>query len=271
MNATNPIRAALAKLEVLGAPLLIHSSIRSLADDRRDAVEIIIDTCLATRTTLMVPSWTEHLFEIDRPSDASLQQVSRTGTLTNVYRTESRLIDGNMGSFARSIVERSDRVRGVHPLNSFAAVGPDAEAIIRDQTYTDVYSPIVKLAELGGNILLIGVGLNRMTAFHLAEQNAGRQLFARWALDPAGAPRVALTGGCSEGFPRLWPAVSSIASELDVNGSHWISFPAHDVIRAASHAINTGAIDTTCSPTCRRCPATAASGSIPHEVIGILN
>lgn len=275
MNASDPIEVALDKLNVLGAPLLLHSSMRSLGDRRHDAADVIVNTCIRTSTTLVVPSWTESYFEIDPPPRVDTQrlreEVSAVGrpALTfsaptkpaEIYHPDSCRIDDDMGRLPHSIIDRPDRVRGPHPLNSFAAVGPSADGIVLGQTYADVYAPIVQLASLGGHILLIGVGLNRMTAFHLAEQYAGRRLCTRWALDPAGHPRAVLTGGCSEGFPHLWPAVRSLASTLIINGSQWLSFPAHDVIQAVTHAISTRAIDTACSTTCHRCADSAASGS----------
>lgn len=50
--------------------------------------------------------------------------------------------------------------------------------------------PIREPAGRHGTILLVGVGLNRMTALHLAEQRSGRRLVRRWARDEEGEIRM---------------------------------------------------------------------------------
>ena len=47
-------------------------------------------------------------------------------------------------------------MRGTHPLNSFAALGPLADKLISAQSSSDVYGPIRELAAYEGLILLIG-------------------------------------------------------------------------------------------------------------------
>ena len=101
----------------------------------------------------------------------------------------------------------------MHPLNSFAAVGPRAAELVAAQSPTDVYGPIRELAAQNGTILLIGVRLNRMTAIHLAEQQSGRRLFLRWARDTDGQVRMVEVGSCSEGFPALEPTLAPYAPQ----------------------------------------------------------
>jgi aminoglycoside 3-N-acetyltransferase len=91
-----------------------------------------------------------------------------------------------MGAIPAAVVTREGRARGVHPLNSFSALGPRADELIRDQTAIDVYAPFEHLREMGGSVVMMGVGLDSMTLLHYAEQLAGRALFIRWAVGPAG-------------------------------------------------------------------------------------
>lgn len=67
-------------------------------------------------------------------------------------------------------VKRSD-----HPARSVAAVGKNAEYITKGHDLSNIFgddSPIDKLYKLNGYILLLGVGYNKNTSFHLAETKA---------------------------------------------------------------------------------------------------
>ena len=64
-------------------------------------------------------------------------------------------------------------VRSDHPLGSFVARGPQAEALMASHNLTDPFgetSPLGEMYRLGGvKILLIGVGFDKCTALHYAE------------------------------------------------------------------------------------------------------
>nr|WP_227375681.1 AAC(3) family N-acetyltransferase [Haladaptatus halobius] len=59
-----------------------------------------------------------------------------------------------------------------HPHYSFAARGADAESVVADHEYDfglDESSPLARLYELGGSVLLLGAGHDSNTSLHLAE------------------------------------------------------------------------------------------------------
>ena len=78
-------------------------------------------------------------------------------------------------------------LRSDHPNNSFAAYGPNADFLVKDHALTELagnQSPIGKLYELDGHVLLLGVEHWNNTSLHLAEFRAdypGKKLL------PAGA------------------------------------------------------------------------------------
>ncbi|MET9019635.1 AAC(3) family N-acetyltransferase [Actinopolymorpha sp. NPDC004070] len=62
--------------------------------------------------------------------------------------------------------------RSAHPEASFAALGPRAERLLADQRDDDPFgvdSPLERLCEHGGQVLLLGAPLSRLTLCHHAE------------------------------------------------------------------------------------------------------
>ncbi|WP_256759391.1 aminoglycoside N(3)-acetyltransferase [Cohnella sp. WQ 127256] len=65
--------------------------------------------------------------------------------------------------------------RSDHPARSVAAVGKHAEFLTKDHDISNIFgkdSPVDKLYELDGFILLIGVGYDKNTSLHLSETRA---------------------------------------------------------------------------------------------------
>ena len=66
-------------------------------------------------------------------------------------------------------------VRSDHPARSVAAWGKYAEYLVEDHDLSNVFgegSPVGKLYELNGEVLLIGVGYDKNTSLHLADVRA---------------------------------------------------------------------------------------------------
>ena len=125
----------------------------------------------------------------------------------------------------------------------------------------DVYAPLRILTARDGFLLLIGVGLDRMTMLHLAEERAGRTLFRRWANGPDGRPMEVEVGSCSNGFGNLDPILGRLARETTVGSSRWRAFPARPTVEAAVEAIRERPEITHCGrPDCLRCADAVAGG-----------
>jgi Aminoglycoside 3-N-acetyltransferase len=179
------------------------------------------------------------------------------------YAAGCGLINPGLGVLPATLISRAGAVRGEHPLNSFAALGPLADELIAAQSPADVYGPIRELAARAGLILLIGVGLNRMTALHLAEQQSGRRLFLRWARGADGQLSMFEVGSCSEGFPRLEPTLHPYARTAVAGGSRWRAYPARQTLAAAATAITEDQGITRCpDDDCLLCRDSIAGGPI---------
>ncbi|NUR26920.1 MAG: AAC(3) family N-acetyltransferase [Catenulispora sp.] len=77
-----------------------------------------------------------------------------------------------MGVFAEYVRTHATACRSGHPTSSFAALGPAAEELtaVHPRTcHLGDDSPLGALARRDGQVLLLGVGFEKTTAFHLAE------------------------------------------------------------------------------------------------------
>lgn len=266
------LTAAVDELAPADCPLMVHVSLRSLGTPITGGADTLLDALLTRGRTVLVPAFTEPQFGL--PAPAALRPA-RNGVDYRTFPAEPAspegtaytrgcgLINTGLGVFPATLIKRDGAVRGDHPLNSFAATGPQAAGLIAAQSSADVYGPIRELAAREGRILLIGVGLNRMTAIHLAEQQSGRRLFLRWAKTADGRVSTFEVGSCSEGFPRLEPVLAQYAYPAVVGDSRWQAFPARQVLDAASTAIREDqSITRCCDSNCLLCRDSTAGGPL---------
>ncbi len=270
------IRAAVRDLHLAGQPLCVHASLRSFGNVEGGAATIV-DALLADGCTVMVPTFSTSAFEVwPSPRDLIPQNAwgpeapsGPTPGATRVYTSDSPEIDDDMGAIAAALLARPGRVRGRHPLNSFSAVGPRAHELIDRQTPSRVYGPLDALIEARGLVVLMGVGFNRLTLLHAAEQRAGRALFIRWALDADGRIIRVRVGGCSEGFRRLASVLAPLTTERTVGRSRWLVLPAAAAFDAAARAIQREPTVTHCDdPVCARCEDAIRGGPTTPEQLG---
>lgn len=250
--------------------MCVHSSLRSFG--RVDGgARAVVRAFLAEGCTLLVPTFSS-AFEIEPPAhmrferngwDYERAHATTRGRSEGTYATDSTEIDRDMGAIPAAVVSWPGRVRGRHPTDSFAAVGARAPELVSGQSHADVCAPLEELARAGGYVLLMGVGLERMTLLHLAEKEAGRELFRRWAKDERGRPAVVEVGGCSEGFGKLGPSLNPITRTAVVGRSTWRLLPAAEAVARASAAIRADPRITHCGvEDCERCDDAVAGGPV---------
>jgi aminoglycoside 3-N-acetyltransferase len=77
-----------------------------------------------------------------------------------------------MGAIAERVRTWPGSARSGHPLTSFAAIGPRAEQLMAGHHLSSLLgerSPLARLEQADAKVLLLGVGFEKCTAFHLAE------------------------------------------------------------------------------------------------------
>jgi aminoglycoside 3-N-acetyltransferase len=146
-----------------GADVLVHSSLSSFGHVRGGA-ETVIHALLETvgpHGTVLVPTLTgsEELDARNPPFFDPDSTPCWTGRIPETLR------------------QRPDAVRSHHPTHSVAAIGARAQALTRDHEFSITPcgpdSPYGRLAQDGGQILLLGVTHSVNTTFHHVEEIVG--------------------------------------------------------------------------------------------------
>jgi aminoglycoside 3-N-acetyltransferase len=146
-----------------GGVVLVHSSLRSLARPPATHVpggaDAVIQGLLTTLTaggTLLMPALSYENVTAEHPVFDARQTASCVGLVTETFR------------------RRQGVLRSVHPTHSVCGLGPKAAALLNgheeDRTPCGKHSPFRKLGDLGGQILMLGCGLQANTSVHAIEE-----------------------------------------------------------------------------------------------------
>lgn len=246
-----------------------HTSLSSFGHIDGGA-EALMQAYLDAGCTLMVPSH-HYGFGVPAPKGMDYPQNGQDPNEDEpalpdplpVYDPSMTMLSSSMGALPRAVVAHKESLRGIHPHNSFAAVGPHAKALIQAQTLMDVYAPLKLAAQMGGQIVLMGVNLNRCTAIHWAEEMAGHNLFRQWHATAKGTIEESCVGSCSEGFHKLDDVVSPFERRTNVGNSLWRIFPLQQTMQAVAKELEQNPAITHCDdPDCPRCRDMILGGPI---------
>ncbi len=161
-----------------GATVLVHSSLSALgyvAGGAR-AVVMALSDVLGPTGTLVVPT---HSGELSDPRywnhppipEAWWPTVRNSMPAYDPALTATR----QMGAIAEMVRHLPGAVRSSHPRVSFCAVGPNASFVTAKhglENGFDERSPLARLYDLAGTVLLLGVGHANNTSLHLGEGRA---------------------------------------------------------------------------------------------------
>ena len=136
-----------------GGVLLVHTSFRAVRPIEGGPLGLIeaLRDALGADGTLVMPAWTG---VDDEPFDPATTEVA-----------------ADLGIVAGTFWRLPGVVRSKHPF-AFAATGPRAEEIVADPLPLPPHipaSPVGRVHELDGQVLLLGVGHDADTTLHLAE------------------------------------------------------------------------------------------------------
>ena len=161
-----------------GMVLLVHSSLSAMGWVCGGPVSVIIalQQALGATGTLVMPTHSTDLTEPSRwenpPVPESWWPVIRAAMPAyHPDLTPTR----SMGVIAETFRKQKGVLRSAHPHHSFCAYGPQASHITDNHSLAcglGEGSPLARIYDLDGFVLLRGVGHDRNTSMHLAEYRA---------------------------------------------------------------------------------------------------
>jgi aminoglycoside 3-N-acetyltransferase len=170
-----------------GDTVLLHASMRRLGwvcGGATAVVQALLDV-IGAAGTLVVPAQTP--FNRD---PATWRNPTVPPSLWEHVRQQLPAFQADlspsegMGAVAERVRTWPGAGRSNHPITSFAAVGPRAGRLLARHDLDSQLgerSPLASLETAQARILLLGVGFDRCTAFHLAEYRLPRQRVRRYS------------------------------------------------------------------------------------------
>lgn len=173
------IVAALKQLGVdKGQNIMVHTSLSSLGfvcGGAQVVIEALLE-CVGDEGTIMMP--TQSWKNLDPSTGVHWEEPEEWWQIIRdnwpAYHKDITPTN-TMGAVAEMFRSWPGSLRSEHPARSVAANGRYAEHLTKDHDLSNIFgegSPIAKLYELDGYVLLIGVGYDKNTSIHLADVRA---------------------------------------------------------------------------------------------------
>jgi aminoglycoside 3-N-acetyltransferase len=161
-----------------GATLLTHSSLSSIGwvCGGPAAAILALEGALTEGGTLVMPTHSADCADPEHWEDPPVPETWWETIRAEMpyFRTDLTPTRG-MGAIPEAFRKQDGVMRSNHPIASFAAWGKDRDYMLQDSKLDycqDEESPLGRVYEKDGRILLLGVGYDRCTSLHLAEYKA---------------------------------------------------------------------------------------------------
>lgn len=242
------IAEGLRRLGLDGSSSVIaHASLRSFGYVEGGATAVC-RALLAVCGTVLMPAFSDDETAVPAPPGlvrplnavlvaSSWQEFDEAMARAKPFSKDTP-IDREIGVIPETMRREMPCARSAHPRMSFIAAGRHAEELTAAGRLDWCLGPIEALAARDGGVLLLGVGHDKNTAIHLAEQRLGRSRFYRYAKVAPGVwaefPNIP---GCSDGFDDIETLLAGATLEVMIGECRARLIPLADVLAAAEAMI----------------------------------
>lgn len=227
--------------------VVVHSSLKSFGHVDGGA-STVCRALMATCGTVLMPAFTFDATGIsgappghDRPHNGYFNAES-WDAFDAAVRERAPLsgdtpVDDDIGAIPETFRQLPGVRRSRHPMFSWVAAGEKADTLLDAQVLASPLAPLQALADLDGDVLLLGVGHWTNTTIHLAEQRCGRSRFWRFAVIEHGIwvelPNIP---GDSSAFGRLDDVLQPDAG-VTIGACHARRYRAREILRVVESLI----------------------------------
>jgi aminoglycoside 3-N-acetyltransferase len=158
-----------------GMHVIVHTSYKSLGHviGGPSAVILALENILTQEGTLLMPTFTEHLCDPSTEENEYPREYwEQVRNNLPVFQPDLTPTTKSIGIVPELFRKQNGVVRSSHPHLSFAAWGKFARELVCNHSFHYALgegSPLARLYELEGYILLLGAPLDSNTSLHLAE------------------------------------------------------------------------------------------------------
>jgi aminoglycoside 3-N-acetyltransferase len=161
-----------------GATVLVHSSLSALGwvVGGAEAVVLALEEAVGPEGTLVMPAYSMNAPEPSLWTNPAVPE-SWWGTIRSEWPPFDPHLSPavRLGVIAETFRSQHGTSRSFHPNHSFSARGPNARRLLEGHSLDESLgegSPLARLYDLSGWILLLGVDHSSNSSFHLAEYRA---------------------------------------------------------------------------------------------------
>lgn len=167
------LRADLLDLGIRpGGVLMVHARLSAVGwvpGGADTVLRALLDVLTEDGTLLVLCSWEHQCYDLERwPAARRAAYLAEPPA----FDPQVSASDPGLGRLPERVRTWPHARRSRHPLGSFAALGGSSEELVADQPWNGMYgpgSPLDRLLDAGGDVLMLGAPLETVTMLHYSE------------------------------------------------------------------------------------------------------